>query len=502
MHISKVIFSVTMITLMARLLSLVSIQVYMSFFGPRDAYINVYSYALNVPNIIFNVIGTFITAIVVPIYVSLKDKPEGAKFMTNMMALVFALIGFLVAMGYLFAPAIVSLTQFQYDQLEFAVVALRVMLMAMFFYGFHYMFQGMLHAHDKFFMPAFVTIPSSLVVIGYVVFLGDRWGVHGLLYATVLGLSMQALVLLPQILRLKIKWQWPQLADPQVKKALILAGPVLVSVLSFQINTFFNATLATRFNLVTIMAYAQNLMLVVILSVVYAITAVYLPKLTQMWEEKKQTEFAQSLRDITLTVVFLLAPASLGFYLLRFEIIALIAMWGDFELEDAMITATVLGYFGLGVVSIGLKEVFDRGFYAKQNPKIPGIFGFVIMGINIVFSLSAINTLGFLTIPISFAVSTTIGTLGLMLMMHLRVGLINGALVGGVLKVILATGIMGIALWASQPFFEGISLTHDLLHRGVQLFAPTLFGVSVYFMCALLLGIGQIKGLAQMIRKK
>ena len=45
---------VMLIMIMSRVLSLVSTQFYMSHFGVGDVKINIYSYAISLPNIIFN----------------------------------------------------------------------------------------------------------------------------------------------------------------------------------------------------------------------------------------------------------------------------------------------------------------------------------------------------------------------------------------------------------------------------------------------------------------
>ena len=52
--IGGAISSVMVIMIASRLLSLFSAQLYMSVFGTDSIYINIYSYAINIPNIITN----------------------------------------------------------------------------------------------------------------------------------------------------------------------------------------------------------------------------------------------------------------------------------------------------------------------------------------------------------------------------------------------------------------------------------------------------------------
>ena len=57
---------VMIIMVLSRLLSLVSTQVYMSFFG-LDSFLNIYSYAITIPNTIFNCFGTALGTVFIPI---------------------------------------------------------------------------------------------------------------------------------------------------------------------------------------------------------------------------------------------------------------------------------------------------------------------------------------------------------------------------------------------------------------------------------------------------
>ena len=71
--------SVMVIMIASRLLALFSSQIYMSVFGTDNIYINIYSYAINIPNIIFTSIGTALSTVVIPIYVGHKAVGENEK---------------------------------------------------------------------------------------------------------------------------------------------------------------------------------------------------------------------------------------------------------------------------------------------------------------------------------------------------------------------------------------------------------------------------------------
>ena len=188
---------VMIIMILSRLLSLVSTQIYMSFFGV-DSFLNIYSYAITIPNTIFNCFGTALGTVFIPIYaghLAKGEDREAARFANNIITISLAFTAVLVAIGMALSPLLPRFTAFREGEAyAFAVKALMIMMPVMLFYGLNYIFQGILQSRGKYGWPAFVSVPSSLVVIFYVFTLGDTYGITGLLVATFFGLSLQALI--------------------------------------------------------------------------------------------------------------------------------------------------------------------------------------------------------------------------------------------------------------------------------------------------------------------
>ncbi|MCL1925357.1 MAG: polysaccharide biosynthesis C-terminal domain-containing protein [Defluviitaleaceae bacterium] len=495
----KIALIVSIITLASRLLSLVSVQIYMAFFGPQLLALEVYTFALNVPNIVFNILGTSITAIVVPIYAGLlkTDKIEAGIFIKRMFLIIIGVVLFLMLIGFFLAPLLVRVSYFSgyYYYEQFAVFALRVMLLSIFFYGINYLFQGILHSHNKFLLAAMVTIPTSLFIIIYTVGFSSEFGVYGLIYATVIGLSLQGLILaLPVAHRLlnisQIKFYHlknQKLAKPVKKqrlaakpvdehmvKALQMVAPLLISASSFQIMSIFNTTMASHLNIVTIQGFVMNLVLVASLSVIYSITSVYLPKLSVQWEEDKE-KYRQTLEKIILAVLIFMIPASAAFFILGDEIVSLLVHWGNFDEDSAALTTTLLGIFGFAAAPLGLKEVLDRAYYAQKNSKIPSIVGFLIMAISLLFTILTVNIFGVYTIAIAYVTSFSIGAICLFVSLKLM----NLKFFINLLKILFATFLMALVLHAIPIlYFTTIGV---FLNRLLSLVIPSALGAITYF---------------------
>jgi len=214
--------------------------------------------------------------------------------------------------------------------------------------------------------------------------------------------------------------------------------------------------------------------------------------LSELWAKEDIKGFKNALENAIGVVIFLMVPATAGFFLLRFEIINLLARWGDFDEGSAVIAANMLGLYGLGILSIGMKEILDRGFYAQKDSRTPAVFGFLIMAINIGFSLVFVSYLGMFTMAVSFAVSTTVGVVGLLVMTSFRVKFISGKLVSTFVKAVISTGFMVLSIYYLLPIVRGIDAGNEILSRVIQLGMPALVGVVVYFFVAIVIGMEQM----------
>ncbi|MCL1852589.1 MAG: hypothetical protein FWF88_06090 [Peptococcaceae bacterium] len=114
----------------------------------------------------------------------------------------------------------------------------------MFFYGLNYIFQAILQSQWRFKLPALVSLPSSLVVIIYVCVLGRVFAVTGLLFASLLGLSLQALILVPAVIKVGYRYRFRLELSPDIKLALKLSVPTFISVVAYQVNILFNYCLS------------------------------------------------------------------------------------------------------------------------------------------------------------------------------------------------------------------------------------------------------------------
>lgn len=487
-NLAGAIGSVMVIMITSRLLSLFSAQVYMSVFGTDSIYINIYSYAINIPNIIFTCIGTALSTVVIPLYVGHKAVGEEQKakyFADNIITVSTVLTFILVIIGMCIAPLLVNFTGFAEDDVSrsYAVKSLMIVMPVMFFYAWNYIFQGMLQSCGRYKLPAFVSVPSSLIVIAYVLFLSDRFGVTGLLFATVAGLAMQALILIPPLIKEGYRYRPVfKLNDPDIINAAKMAVPVLVGVGAYQLNMLFNSTMIARCDktMVTILTFVQNITIQMVLAFVYSITAVIYPKLTQSAAVGDMDGYKLTLCQILKNVSIMLIPISVGYISVRGPLLNLLVAWGKVSAASVSKAEIFLSLYAVGIFGIGLKEILDRALYSVKNTKVSAVNGIFIMIVNVALSLILINYIGAYGIPLAYSVSSLAGCANLLWQLKRKVGSYAPGMGAEIIKSLLAAGIMFACVFGINRAADIFLISDGLFIRLVKLGAPAFCGVVVY----------------------
>jgi len=489
--------SVMVIMIASRLLALFSSQIYMSCFGTDNIYINIYSYAINIPNIIFTSIGTALSTVVIPIYVGHKavgENEKAKKFADNIISISLVLTFILVIFGMCISPLLVKFTGFGKEMHTrlYATKSLMIVMPVMFFYALNYIFQGMLQSDGHYKLPAFVSVPSSLVVILYVLTLSDRFGVTGLLYASVIGLSLQALILIPPLykngyrykLRLKLK-------DADIVNAAKMAVPVLIGVGAYQLNMLFNSTMIARYDksMVTILVFVQNITIQMVLAFVYSITAVVYPKLSESYAKGDILLYKSSLGSILKNVTVFLVPITFGFISVREPLLNLLVAWGKVSSHSVAKAEIFLSLYAVGILGIGLKEILDRALYSIKNTRISAINGFIIMFANISLSLIFMKMIGAYGIPLAYSLSSLLGICNLLFWLKRKTGSYAKGLFTEFIKSTLSSLVMWAVVYFLQNTLNQVHLHDTFIIRCIKLIIPAFTGLITYILMASILKI-------------
>ncbi|MCI8485454.1 MAG: hypothetical protein HFH41_14120, partial [Lachnospiraceae bacterium] len=349
----KTVSVVVVINVFARALALLAGIMVTSFYG-ATVQTSAYSYALNLTNIITTIIGTALTTSVVPIYTDIRESHgigRATKFVNNTMSLTILVGGILMVLGMLTAPLT---AYFAKDgDYSFAVYSIRVMMPAVVFISLSYIFSGVLQSHNHFYVAAMISLPSSLVNVGYMLLFSRFFGVWGLTVAALLGFFVQAVFLLVPLKRmgfgLGVSCQWK---NEDIKRIFVMTAPVIIGVCAYQINLLTNSAIAMAYDAekYIVLNNMQNLGVQIVMTLVLAVMSVVYPKLSLLVAQKDRKGFYDYFTTAINSLILLLLPISFAFAVLSPQIVDAVYGYGEFGSADVMLGAGVFALYGISVL--------------------------------------------------------------------------------------------------------------------------------------------------------
>lgn len=487
------ISSVMVIMLLGKLLSLLANQAYLSYFGADNEQLNIFSWVLQIPNYLFQSLGTGLSSVVIPLFAAMhataKDD-EADRFGSNIICITSLGMVILIAIGMALSLVLPQLTDF--DDKSYATKALMIMMPVMFFYAMTNIYQGILQSLNHFLEPALVNLPSGIVILLYLALFADRFGVTGLLVAVVIGLFLQFAILPPGARRAGFRFR-PVLdfSDPNIRTVGRMMLPVILGASAYQFNMFFNNTMMSNVapESVSLFNFVQTLILNSVMTMVLAITSVKYPALTIHAARNDTEGFRRELSDTMGGMIYLLVPISAGLICLGHPLLELISLHGKVRPEDIDTEICFLIMYCLCIVFLGLKEIADRALYSLRVTKTSAWAGVIIMAVNLLlgFVLSKFTPLGAAGIPLGYSIGVIVGTTYLLIRLRRRIGRFSGHLAATIGKSIASALVMSAGVLAVHSALSASLTSGSLGARLVLVLVPTLCGMVIYFAVSYLL---------------
>ena len=494
--------------LVGKLLSLLANQVYLSYFGADNEQLNIFSWVLQIPNYLFQSLGTGLSSTVIPLFAALlaqKKYREANRFGSNIICITSLGMVILIALGMAVSIFLPGLTDFA-DK-SYAAKALMIMMPVMFFYAMTNIYQGILQSMDRHMSAALVNLPSGIVILLYIAFFADKFGVTGLLWTVVLGLFLQFAILPLPARRAGFRFKpVVDFKDESIRTVGRMMLPVVLGASAYQFNMFFNNTMmsAVEPESVTLFNFVQTLILSSVMTLVLAITSVKYPALTVCAAKDDMPGFRSELSGTMGGMIYLLTPISFGLVVLGHPLLELISLHGKVIPENIDTEAAFLTMYSLCIVFLGLKEIADRALYSLRITKISAWIGVVIMAVNIVFGwiLSRLTPLGSAGIPLGYSIGVILGTGWLLWKLRRQIGFFGGDLKATSVKSIIGSLVMSLSVVLSHRIAAGFFASGSIFHRLILVVVPMGIGMAVYFILTFFLKAQPIRTFLDPILKR
>ncbi len=369
-----------------------------------------YLTATQLPMTLFDiVIGGVISASFIPIFNDIlekKDKKSAMEFANRFICMILFICILIAVFGIIFADPLISFMAPDFDQKTHNLAALlsSVMFPMIIFTGLAFSFVGILQTFDEFNIPAIMSLVSNVAVILYFPVFGKKFGVYGLSAAMLFSWSLQVIIQIPSLkkfgFRLKPTYKiW----NNDIKRALLLAGPMLVSTWVQPLYSIVNTRIASGIDgAVPVLNYANRLYIVVTGVFSFVVTNLVFPKMSRANSADNSEEtnaiIVASLKAVSMVIL----PIAVMFITLSNPIISVIYNHGKFDAVNE--TAIALSCYSVGMIGMSVNEVLSKAFFSMQNSKTPMINAVISMlcNIGLAYALSELFGVGGLALATAF----------------------------------------------------------------------------------------------------
>ncbi len=370
----------------------------LGFYLVSDAY----SLGNSLPTMVYIlVIGGALNAVFIPQLVRrMKDDADDGKAYADRLLTITATILLVLSIAAVAAaPWIVDLyTPADYPQAEYdlAVAFARLFLPQIFFYGVYTMLSQVLNARGHFGMPMFAPIANNVIAITtfvlFIVIAGTSAAADGALttdqvlllgIGTTLGVVVQALILIPVLVRSGYAWRprfdW---RDSGLGKAAKLAAWTVALVLANQVAYLFIIRLAAQANVnaaasdltaagITTYQKAHLVFMLPHSVITISIVTALLPSLSRVAHAGLLHDVGRELARAMRVVSVLIVPIAAVLAVNGAAIAVLLFGYGAATPEQAATMGVIVSIFMIGLPAFTLFYVILRGFYALEDTRTP-----------------------------------------------------------------------------------------------------------------------------------
>ena len=365
---------------------------------------------------------------------------------------------------------------------------------------------AVLNSFHRYAVPAFTPVLLNLSLIGAALFAAPMfehpamalaWGVF------VAGVA-QLLFQFPSLRRIelllapKIDWR-----DPGVRKVGNLLGPAVFAASVHQLNGLISGVLASLLvtGSISWLYYADRLMEVPIGLVAVALGTVLLPNLSRLHTGDDREGFASTLDwGMRMAILFAL-PAAAALFFLAVPLVATMFHHGEFDADDARMTAAALKAFALGLPALVLVKIAAPGFFARQDTRTPFRYAAASVAVNIAAGLALFWWLAHVGLALALGIAATVNAILLIRGLLRRADyaptralwrtLLASAVASAVMVAALAWVLPADEAWLDAGAFAAETFAVDafLAGRALVLACAVVGGVLVYVAAARAMGV-------------
>jgi len=513
--ILKAAMSMSVITMVSRVLGLVREQVRAHYLGTSMGS-DAFGIAFQIPNLLRRLLAEgAMSAGFIPVLSEYRAKEGDEKalsFARNFFNLSLLLMVAVSALGALGAGVIVSI--FAWVGGEPIAPEAQALTTELTRWMFPYIAlvswaavaQGILNTFKVFWVSAATAVLLNIAIIGAALMLASGMEEPAFAFAigVLIGGAFQFGFQVPFVYKLGFSWRPEFKITAGVKRVLVLLVPTIFGAGVYQINVLVSQAIAWGVGdgAVSSLQYSSRLLELTLGVFAVALSTVILPALATHVAKKETQEVKDTIEFSIRLTCFVCFPVTAGLWLTRNETISLLFERGTFDAHSTDMTAFALNFHIMGLTFIALSRIFVPVFYAYKDTWRPLWAAVVSMVVNIAACYLLAPTLGQGGIALANTLSAGAHLVVLMALMgnHIRVGMDKQTL-SSLFRSLLATAAMALVVILLQSHFQTANLQGFGALAGPYTLV-VLAAVVVFVGVCILVKHPELREMRQLIRRK
>lgn len=506
--VAKATVGLMIATIIAKVLGFGRELVLASAYG-ASMYSDAYLTAMNIPTVLFTIIGTTLGTVLIPMYFEVNrdlGEKKALSFTNNVFNTVIILCIFLAIIGFLFTEQLVKVFAmgFEGETLKVAIDFTRITITSIVFTGLSYVMTAYLQIKNNFTIPGLASVPKNVIIIASII-LSIKLNPYIMIWGTLFALASEFLFQFPFAIKNGYKYQpYVNIKDKYIKKMSWLIAPVLIGVAVNQINTMVDRTLASTLaeGSISALNYANKLNGFVMALFITSVGAVIYPMLSKLSSEDNKEKFTSSVVQSINSVILLVIPISFGAMALATPIVKLLFQRGEFDARATSMTAIALTMYSIGMVAFGLRDILGKVFYALQDTKTPMINGAIAMIMNIVLNILFVKYLKIAGLAFATSISAIVCIFLLFGSLKKKMGYFGqDKIIKTTIKSIISAVVMGVVTYFAYNMLSNL-LGVGSIKEVISLAISVGIGAITYGILVILLKVDEVSIITSMIKKK
>ena len=266
------------------------------------------------------------------------------------------------------------------------------------------------------------------------------------------------------------------------------------------VMSILNTNLASRMGEQAIRAYQQaaSLKSMPVNLIGVAISTAFFPKLSEDAASEDIEKFTDTFRQSLSTIVWISLPVAIIAFFIRGYVVNFIKNGGDPKI------ASVLGSFVIAIFFQSVFHIASRGFYARQNTKIPLVLSVVSFVVQLVFAL-IFSASGFgpegLAYALSISALVEVSLLLIILNKQMKGKIFDKTMISSLTRILIASAIAGMASYAMTKIMPLRAADNSFLSTFPKFCVIGAVSLLVYIGACVALKIEEVRPVINKVRQ-